>query len=242
MITTSAFVVEFLKLFLFLHLHWGVLAGGAVLLNKLSKLPAELFRKMLHFAAVFAIIPIVLPATTWATSAAVCIAFALESYLGARFSNMQKDIGMKERSDGEQQRSMLLLFGTYLVLILIGWGALGQQWIPVLSVVAWGVGDAFAALVGKKFGRHKIQGKWIEGKKSIEGTLAMFATSFAATFLLYRHHTIITNPALTVLVCFWIALFACITELLSRKGMDTVFCPLSSMLGLMILNFAAGGI
>lgn len=242
MATLLPFLREFFILFVFLHLHWAVLAGGAVALNKICRLPSELFRKLLHIAAVFAIIPIVLPSHSWILSAAVCAAFMLEALLGMKFSRLKENVGMQERSAGEQQRSMFLLFGTYICLIVVGWGIFGQQWMPVLSVVAWGVGDAFAALIGKKFGRHKIRGRFVEGTKSAEGSIAMFVTSFLSTYLLYRHHTAMENPLLALLVVFWIALFSCLTELFSRKGMDTVFCPLSAMAGFVILTLASGGI
>ena len=162
--------------------------------------------------------------------------------MGTKRTNLEKDISMKERKTGEQQNSMLLLFATYAMLICTAWGALGQKWMVVLSVVAWGVGDAFAALIGKPFGKHKIWIKGIDGKKSVEGTLAMFITSFIATFLMYLHHSILSNNWLVALVSFWVALFACIAELFSKNGWDTFFCPTMAMMALMILTFAAGGI
>lgn len=229
------FLLEFLEGFILLHLHWGVLAGLSVLAHRKLKLPDELFRKMLHLAAVFAIMPIVLPISSWIVSVALCLAFAAEAYLGVKFSGLKQDLDMRERSDGEQQRSMLLLFATYAIIIALGWGFFGQKWIVVLSVIAWGVGDAFAALIGKRFGRHKIQGRHVEGKKSVEGSLAMFATSFLATFALYQGHTALSSLWIVALVSFWVALFACVAELFSRDGYDTVICPLSAMMVLVVL-------
>ena len=47
-----------------------------------------------------------------------------------------------------------------------------------LSVCMLGVwGDAFAALIGKKFGKHKLHLPFADPRKSVEGTLAMFVTS-----------------------------------------------------------------
>lgn len=45
--------------------------------------------------------------------------------------------------------------------------------LALAVIYAWGYGDAFAALIGTKFGKHKIY-----KKKSLEGTLAMLTTSF----------------------------------------------------------------
>lgn len=233
---------EILWCFLFLHLHWVVFAGAAVLANKVFHLKDELFRKLLHLTSVFAIIPITLPATTPMASTAVCLIFMAEAWFGARASGLEKGLGMKQRRAGEQQQSMLLLFGTYALLNMVAWGGFHQKWMVILSVVSWGVGDCFAALIGKKFGKHKLRGKWIEGTKSIEGSVAMFLTSFLATFLMYRHHTMLVHVGFVVLVSFWVALIAALTELFSKNGADTFFCPMLSMCALIVLTLAAGGI
>jgi len=235
-------IIEFLFGFLFLHLHWGVLAGGTFLANRRFHLSSELYRKLLHFSAVFSIIPIVLPMTSWIPAVMVCMVFMAEAYFGSRKTNLEKNLGMKQRKAGEQQQSMLLLYMTYIILIVASWAVFGQKWAVILAVVAWGVGDAFAALIGKPFGRHKLQGKYIEGTKSVEGTVAMFASSFAATFFMYRHHTTLSNIWLVVLVTFWVALFACLAELFSKKGRDTFFCPVSAMAALIILTLVVGGV
>ena len=217
---------EILWCFLFLHLHWVVFAGASVLANKVFHLNDELFRKLLHLTSVFAIIPITLPAATPVASIAVCLIFMAEAWFGARASGLEKGLGMKQRKAGEQQQSMLLLFGTY----------------ALLNLVAWGVGDCFAALIGKRFGKHKLRGKWIEGTKSLEGSAAMFATSFLATFFMYRHHTMLVHVGFVVLVTFWVALIAALTELFSKNGKDTFFCPMLSMCAMIVLTLAAGGI
>lgn len=235
-------LIEFLLGFLFLHLHWAVFAGGILLANRKFHLPDEIYRKLLHLSAVFSIIPIVLPMTSWIPAVLVCVVFMLEAYLGSKMTNMEKGLAMKQRKAGEQQQSMLLLYMTYILLIAVSWAVFGQKWAVLLAVVAWGVGDAFAALIGKPFGKHKLRGKYIEGTKSVEGSLAMFASSFIATFLMYRHHTSLSSVWLVVLVTFWVALFACLAELFSKNGKDTFFCPVSAMTALVILTKVVGAI
>jgi len=235
-------ILNTLKCFILLQLHFGVLAGGTVLLNKKFNLPGELYRKMLHIVSVFSIIPIVLPATNWISAFLVCIIFMLEAYFGAKFSNLEKNVGMKQRKSGEQQKSMLYLYSTYAVIILFGWGIFKQPWIVVLSVIAWGIGDAVAALVGKKFGKHKLSGPMIEGTKSLEGSIGMFLSTFISVFILYNRHTSLSNVGLVVLVCFWIAIFSSTTELFTKNGMDTVACPLVAMTGFSVLTLVVGNI
>jgi dolichol kinase len=233
---------ETVKCFVLLALHFAVLAVSVILINKKVGLPKELYRKLLHLVSVFSIMPIVIPSSSWIASMLTCFIFMGLTFMGAKKTNLEDRVGMKQRSSGEQQRSMLLLYGTYATVILFAWGVFGQKWAVVLSVIAWGLGDCVAALVGKRFGKHKVSGRFIEGKKSIEGTLGMFLTTFVSVFLLYSRHSALANPWFVVLVCFWIAVFSSVTELFTKNGLDTVACPLVSMIGFMILTLAAGGI
>ncbi len=235
-------IFDVIKGFAFLQLHFLVLAGLTILLEKNVGLPGELYRKLLHIVSVFSIMPIVLPSSHWIASVLVCVLFMTEAYLGTKFSNLEKNVNMKQRKSGEQQKSMLLLYATYSIVILIGWGVFGQKWMVILSVIAWGIGDAVAALVGKKFGKHKVSGSLIEGTKSIEGSVGMFIASFVSVFILYSRHTALSNMGFVVLVCFWIAVFSSLTELFSKNGMDTVACPMIAMTGFSILTLVVGAI
>ena len=61
-------------------------------------------------------------------------------------------------------------------------------YIAVTAIMAWGPGDAAAAIVGKNWGKHKLSGPHIEGIKSVEVSVAMGITSFlctAATLLIF---------------------------------------------------------
>lgn len=235
-------LLETVKCFILLALHFGVLAVSVILINKKVGLPGELYRKLLHLVSVFSIMPIVIPSSSWVASVLVCLLFMGLAYLGTKKTNLESAVDMKQRSAGEQTRSMLLLYGTYAVVIFFAWGLFSQRWAAVLSIIAWGIGDCVAALVGKRFGKHKVSGRFIEGKKSIEGTLGMFVTTFISVFVLYHRHTALTNIWFVVLVCFWIAVFSSLTELFTKHGLDTVACPLISMVGFIILTLAAGGI
>lgn len=136
-----------------------------------------------------------------------------------------------------------LVFGTQLpwiaVLVELFWGIAGAEYkyIAVASIMAWGPGDAVAAVVGKKYGRHKLQGKMIEGVKSVEGSVGMCITSFVCTLAVLLTMSEL-NPQISVILALVIAPIAALTELFTKKGFDTVTVPVVSCIILCLLNIA----
>ena len=133
-----------------------------------------------------------------------------------------------EKAKHEVITSFILLFGLLTVLLAVFWGVLGEQYkyITVVSIMAWGPGDAIAAIVGKNFGKHKLQGKLIEGVKSVEGSVGMLITSFVCTLavlLTMSNHSLITSLAMALII----APIAALTELFTKKGFDTITVPIA---------------
>ena len=105
---------------------------------------------------------------------------------------------------------------------------------------AWGIGDAFAALIGKRFGKHKITWKYADPHKSIEGSAAMFLTSAVAVagVLLAHNHL----PALAyVIVPIAGAGISTLVEMITKDGRDTIYCPVAAMLVMIPLMALFGG-
>ncbi|MDD3654840.1 MAG: hypothetical protein PHO01_11810 [Desulfotomaculaceae bacterium] len=132
-----------------------------------------------------------------------------------------------ERKRGEIKNSLVVVFIMFAVLICVCWGWQGEKYLVIASVFAWGLGDAAAALVGKRFGRHYIEGKLVEGRKSLEGTLAMFVVSFVSVLIvLLANGTVewygyVPIAAVTAAVC-------AVVELYTKGGMDTITCPFAA--------------
>ena len=118
----ATILFETVKCFILLALHFGVLAVSVILINKKVGLPSELYRKLLHIVSVLSIMPIVIPSSSWAASMLVCFIFMGLAYFGAKKTNLEGTVDMSQRKSGEQQRSMLLLYGTYAVVIFFAWG------------------------------------------------------------------------------------------------------------------------
>ncbi len=215
--------------FVLVLVYFVLCASSALLLRLIARPPRELFRKTLHLIALFSVLVWVYAFDTWWISALASLLFAALIYpilaLLERIKGYSKLL--IERSKGEIKNSLILVFGMFAVVIAVCWGWRGDKMLVLACVFAWGLGDAAAALAGKRFGRHFLEGRLIEGRKSLEGTLAMFAVSFVAVFvvLLFRGglpwHGYIATAALTAAAC-------ALVELYTLNGYDTVSCPFAA--------------
>ena len=105
---------------------------------------------------------------------------------------------------------------------------------------AWGVGDAFAALVGKQFGKHKIKWKRADPKKSVEGSLAMFLSSAVSVQIVLLAHNHLSTPAYIVIPLAGAAATT-IVEMITPDGKDTITCPTAAMVVMIPLMALLGG-
>ena len=208
-----------------------VVAAGIMLLARmLFTIPDELFRKILHFILLGAYIPLVFAFETWwmaAAFAASLVVILFPVLLLAEKIPMFSSF-VNERKKGEFRSSMVLAVGMMAFSVTICWGLFGDKYLVLSSIYAWGVGDAFAALVGKRFGKHKIKWKLADGKKSIEGSVAMFLCALTSVF-----SVLVVRGGIDFVMCAVIAVLAAlvctISEMCTKNGLDTVVCPVSAM-------------
>jgi phytol kinase len=183
------------------------------------------------------IIPLVSFFSTWYMAVLAAVMFGLLTYpllILVENSSLYKRIAV-ERECGEFKRSLIIVQVSIALMIFVFWGLLGTEWkyVAVVAVMAWGFGDAAAALVGKNFGRRRILHQRIEGTKTVEGTHAMFVTAGLAiffTFLIYANQPWHVSFAVALLA----APVSAIVELFSNRGMDTLTVPIST--GLAVLS------
>jgi len=107
-------------------------------------------------------------------------------------------------------------------------------------IYAWGVGDGFAALIGKTFGRHKWNFSLADKHKSVEGTLAMFLAAFASVLVILLLRG---APGLVpgILISLAAAAATAFVELCAKGGWDTLLCPLTAMVIILPLVHLFGG-
>lgn len=220
-----------------------VSASSALLLKHFFRVPEEVFRKLLHFILLGSILVWILVFPTWWISALTAVLFALLVYPILSFGERIKGYSelLTERKTGEIKMSLLVVFAMYAVVACVCWGWLGDKLLALASIYAWGIGDAAAALIGKRFGRHPLNWKYINGRKSAEGTFAMFALSFLSVFLILLIRGGMAWYAYPV-IALGTAVVSALTELYTPNGMDTITCPVAAMAALLPLTALFGGI
>jgi dolichol kinase len=218
------------------------IALPAILLRARFNLPFELVRKAYHLAITLSILPLMQAFDTWymaVLAALLLIAIAYPALALVEGSSWYKRVAT-EREGGEFKRSLVIVQVSISFLIFVFWGLLGPAWryVAVVAVLAWGFGDAAAALVGKAFGRRRIR-----GKKTAEGTLAMYGVAGVTLFVTMLVYG--SQPwDVSLVVALLVAPVCAVVELFSVRGMDTLTVPLSTawaVLHLMALLARLGG-
>ena len=219
-----------------------VIAASVMLtLRRLVRIPDELFRKILHFVLMGSYLLFASVFERWQTPVMLCAALIVIIYpllfLAERIPGFSRFVN--ERASGEFKRSMVLAFLMLGVCIAVCWGWLGERYFGVACMYAWGVGDAFAALVGKRFGRHKITWRLADHRKSVEGSAAMMATSAIAVLLVMLLDG--QPPVVAIAAALAGAGAATVVEMMTPNGMDTVTCPVAAMTVMIPLTALLGG-
>lgn len=219
-----------------------VAASAALISRKLIRIPDELFRKTLHFLLLFSYIPFAFGFEIWWHSVLVTVILELLIYPALALAERLPMFSafVTERKAGEFKQSMLLAFTMLAFCNSICWGLLEDPYLGLACMYAWGVGDAFAALVGKRFGMHKITWKYADSRKSVEGSAAMFFTSALAVACVLLAHNHLTLPAYIVIPIAGAGV-STLVELVTRDGKDTVYCPTAAMLVMIPLMALFGG-
>lgn len=217
-------------------------AGIMLLARKFLKIPDELFRKILHFILLGAYFPFLFGFNTWWISAGfaaglIAIIYPILALAGKlpAFSSF-----VNERKKGEFKSSMILALTTVVISISVCWGLFGDKLLTIACVYAWGVGDAFAALIGKQFGKHKVKLPLADPRKSWEGSAAMFLSAVISVLTV-----LLVRGGLGFGSCLLIALIAAVAttyvELITKDGLDTVTCPAAAMIVILPLVKILGG-
>jgi len=113
---------------------------------------------------------------------------------------------------------------TWYSTALVVLATTGSSVLAAVAVTVLGVGDPLAALIGRRFGRHKL----LHGR-SLEGTLTFFLTAAVASLVLLRVlHSSQLSWLGALAVAISAALAGAVAELVSLRVDDNLSVPLSA--------------
>ncbi len=210
-------------------------------LRKWVKMPRELFRKALHLCAVSSVFVVLYGSPSWQVATLTCLLLVALIYPVLHLLERLPLYNqlLPQRNDGEIKKSLVIFFLMLAGLMALFQGLLQEtnKLVIVVAVLAWGFGDAAAALVGKKFGKRKIAFSLADGKKTWAGTVAMFLVAFGVS-LAALHHGLALSRGLRLLLAFVVGAVCAFVELISKGGWDTLTVPLAASVALYSLSHA----
>ena len=235
----NSFVYEALITFLWFTIPVIVLGIICIAIRFLTKIPDFIFRKILHLIAMGMIPVLVIVPTHWWIAeivTGICILGLLTLLLIFERTELYKKFFV-EKNKHEVLISFLLFFLVVVLLIALFWGYRGDahRYLVIIAVLSWGLGDAAAAIFGRLIGKHKVSGKMIEGTKSIEGSVMCLVFAFVVSFLLLfllMHYV----WWLSLIEAFLIGVVVSLAELFTKKGLDTLTCPLAASVILFLFS------
>ena len=192
----------------------------------LTGVPSFVFRKLLHMVAFTCFTVMMLAAESWQSAAMTSVILAVLIYPLLSLFEEEAWYGklFVQKSTGEIKRSLLMLFFMFAAVIAVSWGLFHNMYAAAAAILMWGMGDAAAALVGIPFGKHKVNIKPLDGKKSWEGSCAMFLVCTLTGFTLLWKYC--GYSADTSLICaLTMAFTGTVAELFSPSEWDTVTVP-----------------
>jgi phytol kinase len=180
-------------------------------------------RKFIHIAVGMVSVPTVLmfPSLYWAIIPP--LAFVVINYLDYRFGVIQAMMSSNRSNLGTVYFPL-----SFAAILALFWGdpsaPTTHPYLIVAALMPMTWGDAFAAIIGERFGQRRYT--LLGHTRSLEGSATMFGISALATFLALG---VLPLPARAV-VAVVTALGATIAESVSPWGIDNLTVPAISAL------------
>ena len=187
--------------------------GISTVLNKKAILDDEGSRKFIHIAVsnwwILAMLTFDDP--LWASF--VPLMFVFINYLSMK----KRVFTAMERKSGKQEWGTVYYAISLLILAYVTFAA-DLAYIGGIGILIMGYGDGFAALIGTRYGKHRLWfGKSIEGASVVLGFGIFISGIF---FYIY-------SPNLWLMKSLVVGIVAMVVELFSPNGFDNLSLPLT---------------
>ncbi len=206
--------------------------GVAEALRKIFKLPVEFTRKVVHIGVgMWSFGTAALFTNKW--YAILCPA----AFIGLNTISYKRGLFLAMESNDKSNLGTVYFPIAFVLIILLAFDVNKPMMVAALMPMTWG--DSFAAIIGKRFGKHHYT---IGGTtRSIEGSATMFIMSLVSVLIVFVVLEGLRAPG-DVLAAVAFATVTAITatcaEAISPKGLDNLFVPAISLATLALLGLA----
>ena len=181
------------------------------------QLPGDFTRKFVHIAIGTWSIP------TFTLFTAVGWAVALPAlFVGVNALSYKLKFFRAIEEEGGRNLGTILFPLAFAMLILIFWNSNVRE-APMMGLMALAWGDAFAAIIGRRYGkmRYRIFGE----ERSLEGSFAMYIFSFLAGITVLSLRPLGLTPMYRSEVATVVAVGCTLIEAMAIRGTDNLFIP-----------------
>lgn len=188
----------------------------------------EFTRKLVHIGAGMWIWVILLLFDHWQFAIIPTATFIIFNYIFLRY----RIFSAMDPKEGATPGTVYFAISCTLLLFIFhtGWEQgfpRGYEYYAMAGIMAMTWGDAFAAIIGKRFGKHSYRvpgGK--KHRRTLEGSLAGFVFTFAAVSITLAIMSPLTLPLILIggLIA---AIVATLLEAISPSGSDNLTVPIA---------------
>jgi len=236
-----------LLLFTFIYVFATILIP--VQLKKRDKITKFQARKAVHLLAGLAVLSA--PYYTWPWWAVILAgSMTLLTLLSSKKSNVKQLKELYDSIGEEAEEKVDYLQGPFhyclSITILITFFVIlapDQMYFPIAGILLMIISDTLASIIGKKYGKRKINLPWLKTTRSLEGSLVFFISGFILCFIAFTFLGV-TNPLTQIHLTFEIALLyslitsalATIVELVSPSTWDDLTIPIATVVNVFLLT------
>lgn len=206
------------------YLYVTAILGLGETIRRRAGLPVDFTRKVVHVGVGLWIVPTLMLFQDWRWAIVPPATFVLLNLVSYRTSL----VGAMEEAD-KRNLGTILFPMAFIVLIAWFWPKARPD-VVAGGILVLALGDAAAALVGRRLGRHRYR---VGGStRSLEGTGAMVVMSAVALFAA----TSLFPSAVSVPALLGVACLAGVLEAVSVWGIDNLVVPVGTAIALSVLG------
>lgn len=227
-------LISELSAIILLSIYYFAFISILIFLKMFSPLSREIIRKGYHFFYGISLALIVYLFENWYIILIFLIVFYLIVYIYLKIENRFLSFKLIDfdrenttfTENRELYKQLRYLFVMQVLLILVFVAFIDRPDAAIFGTVVWAVGDAFAGLIGKHFGRNRYKNYIFSDKKSLQGSFAFLCSGLFSLVILTLILPDFFINLYFIFNLFLITVVATMIEAISRDGLDTITVPL----------------